>query len=36
VLQSQIALACGAGETHTAIAKLVGLSGMTVGKRRKR
>jgi putative transposase len=29
-------LACGAGETNTAIAKRMGLTGMTVGKWRKR
>ena len=33
---AQIVLACGAGETNTAIAKRMGLSGMTVGKWRKR
>lgn len=31
----QIVLACGAGETNTAIAKRMGLTGMTVGKMRK-
>ena len=29
-------LACGAGETTTAIAKRMGLTGLTVGKWRKR
>lgn len=36
VQRAQILLACGAGETNTAIAKRMGLTGMTVGKRRKR
>ena len=36
VRRAQIVLACGTGETNTAIAKLMGLTGMTVGKRRKR
>ena len=36
VQRAQIVLACGAGETNTAIAKRMGLSGMTVGKWRKR
>lgn len=34
--RAQIVLACGAGETNTAIAKRMVLSGMTVGKWRKR
>ena len=34
--RAQIVLACGAGETNTAIAKRMGLTGMTVGKWRKR
>jgi putative transposase len=36
VQRAQIVLACGADETNTAIAKRMGLSGMTVGKWRKR
>ncbi|MFO8237760.1 MAG: IS630 family transposase [Prochlorococcaceae cyanobacterium] len=36
VRRAQIVLACGAGETNTAIAKRMGLTGMTVGKWRKR
>jgi putative transposase len=36
VQRAQIVLACGAGETNTAIAKRMGLSGMTVGKWRTR
>jgi putative transposase len=36
VQRAQIVLACGAGETNTAIAKPMGLSGMAVGKWRKR
>ena len=36
VQRAQIVLACGAGDTNTAIAKRMGLSGMTVGKWRKR
>ena len=36
VQRAQIVLACGAGETNTAIAQRMGLSGMTVGKWRKR
>ena len=32
----QIVLACGGGETNTVIAKRMGLTGMTVGKWRKR
>jgi putative transposase len=31
VQRAQIVVACGAGETNTAIAKRMGLSGMTVG-----
>ena len=34
--RAQIVLACGAGETNTSIAKRMGLTGMTVGKRLKR
>ncbi|MCT0226046.1 helix-turn-helix domain-containing protein [Synechococcus sp. CS-1328] len=34
--RAQIVLACGSGETNTAIAKRMGLAGMTVGKWRKR
>ena len=34
--RAQIVLACGAGETNTAIARRMGLTGMTVGKWRKR
>ena len=34
--RAQIVLACGAGETNTAIAKRMGLTGMTVGKWRRR
>ena len=36
VQRAQIVLACGAGESNTAIAKRMGLTGMTVGKWRKR
>jgi putative transposase len=36
VQRAQIVLACGAGETNTAIAKRMGLTCMTVGKWRKR
>ena len=36
VQRAQIVFACGAGETNTAIAKRMGLKGMTVGKWRKR
>ncbi|WP_370594449.1 helix-turn-helix domain-containing protein [Synechococcus sp. CBW1108] len=36
VRRAQIVLACGAGETNTAIAKRMGLTGMTVGKWRRR
>jgi hypothetical protein len=36
VQRAQIMLACGAGVTNTAIAKRMGLTGMTVGKGRKR
>jgi len=36
VQRAQILLACGAGETNTAIARRMGLTGMTVGKWRKR
>lgn len=36
VQRAQIVLACGAGETNTAIAKRMGVTGMTVGKWRKR
>jgi putative transposase len=36
VQRAQIVLACGAGETNTAIAKRMGLTGMIVGKWRKR
>ena len=36
VQRAQIVLACGAGETHTSIANRMGLTGMTVGKWRKR
>ncbi|MEB3353624.1 MAG: helix-turn-helix domain-containing protein [Cyanobacteriota bacterium] len=36
VQRARIVLACGAGETNTAIAKRMGLTGMTVGKWRKR
>jgi putative transposase len=36
VQRAQIVLACGAGENNTAIAKRMGLTGMTVGKWRKR
>ena len=36
VQRVQIVLACAAGDTNTAIAKRMGLSGMTVGKWRKR
>ena len=33
---AQIVLACGAGETNIAISKRMGLTGMTLGKWRKR
>lgn len=36
VRRAQIVLACGAGETNRAMAKRLGLTGMTVGKWRKR
>ncbi len=36
VQRAQIVLACSAGETNTAIAKRMGLTGMNVGKWRKR
>ena len=36
VQRAQIVLACGAGESNTAIAKRMGLTGMTIGKWRKR
>ena len=36
VQRAQIVLACGAGETNTAIARRMGLTGTTVGKWRKR
>jgi putative transposase len=36
VQRAQIVLACGAGESNTAIAKRMGVTGMTVGKWRKR
>jgi len=36
VQRAQIVLACGAGETNTSIARRMGLTGMTVGKWRKR
>ena len=36
VQRAQIVLACGAGETNTSISKRMGLTGMTVGKWRKR
>ena len=36
VQRAQIVLACGAGETNTAIAMRMGVTGMTVGKWRKR
>lgn len=36
VHHAQNVLACGAGETNTAIAKRMGLTGMSVGKWRKR
>ena len=36
VQRAQIILACGAGETNTSIAKRMGMTGMTVGKWRKR
>ena len=36
VQRAQIVLACAAGETNTSIAKRMGLTGMTVGKWRKR
>ena len=36
VQRAQIVLACGAGETSTTIAKQMGVTGMTVGKWRKR
>ena len=34
--RAQIVVACGAGETNTAISKRMGLTGLTVGKWRKR
>lgn len=34
--RAQIVLACGAGESNTAIARRMGLTGMTAGKWRKR
>jgi putative transposase len=36
VQRAQIVLVCGAGQSNTAIAKRMGLTGMTVGKWRKR
>ena len=36
VQRAQIVLACGAGATNTAISRRMGLTGMTVGKWRKR
>ena len=36
VQRAQIFLACGAGETNTLITNRMGLTGMTVGKWRKR
>ncbi|MFN9695688.1 MAG: helix-turn-helix domain-containing protein, partial [Synechococcaceae cyanobacterium] len=36
VQRAQIVLACAAGESNTSIAKRMGLTGMTVGKWRKR
>ncbi|MFM8545503.1 MAG: helix-turn-helix domain-containing protein [Vulcanococcus sp.] len=36
VQRARMILACGAGETNTAIANRMGLTGMTVGKWRKR
>jgi len=36
VQRAQIVLTCGAGETNTSIGKRMGLTGMTVGKWRKR
>jgi putative transposase len=36
VQRAQIVLACGAGETNTSISKRMGLTGMTVGKWRRR
>ena len=36
VQSAQIVLACGWGESNTAIARRMGLTGMTVGKWRKR
>jgi putative transposase len=36
VQRTQIVLACGASETNTAIAKRMGVKGMTVGKWQKR
>jgi putative transposase len=36
VQRVQILVACGAGKTNTAISKRMGLTGMTVGKWRKR
>jgi putative transposase len=36
VQRAQIVLACGAGETNTAIAKRISLTGMTVDKWRRR
>ena len=35
VQRAQIVLACGAGETNTSFAKLIGLTGMSVDMRRK-
>ena len=36
VQRAQIVLACSTGETNTMIAKRIGVTGMTVGKWRKR
>ncbi len=36
VQRAQIVLACGAGDTTTSIAKRMGLTGMNLGKWRKR
>ena len=36
VQRAQIALACGAGQTNTSIAKRMGLTGRTLGNWRKR
>jgi putative transposase len=36
VQRAQIVLACGTGETNSSIAKRMGITGMTVGKWRKR